>query len=181
MVIFLLRHSASHALNSRIPVGLVVVQSHTNGVRLNLPAYLVEEIKLKFRQNQHGISNTTVFHILFGSQDDVPGILRKRAVFGMVNDHGVAGHGQSGDLTERIDNSGVRIGDKNHIAFFNNSVSVIRCVEANTVFHDILCKIGGGNGHVSELAVDIHHFEIHHSDILFLNEGHNIVHIFTHN
>ena len=50
-------------------------------------------MEFELGQDEHGICNAGILHILLGSQNDVSGILIQRAVFGIVNDHRVAGDG----------------------------------------------------------------------------------------
>ena len=59
----------------------------------NAPGHIVKEVELKLRQDLHGIGNAAVFHVLHSGTDDVAGVLGQRTVFGIVDDHGIAGHG----------------------------------------------------------------------------------------
>ena len=180
MVILLLGNHAAHALNGGVPVGLVHIQGHADGIGRNLPAHLIKQVELEFRQDQHGVGNAGFLHIIFRGLDNVPGVLGQGTVLGMVDDHGVAGHGQGGNLAERIHHSGIRIGNKDHVALFHHSIAVIGSVKAYALGHNFLVKIPRGNGHMAELAVDVHHLKVHHFDSLLLNEAHDILYSFCH-
>ena len=92
MVTLLVRDHTAHSLVGAVPIGLLDVQRHTCTVGLNLPARLVKEIKLKLGQNQHRVGNAGIPHILFGSQDNISGVLVQRMVVGIADHHGVARH-----------------------------------------------------------------------------------------
>ena len=181
VIVLLLGNHNTLALDAGIPVGLVIVQVHTDGEGLNLPAHLIEQVELELGQDQHGIGNAGILHILFCCQNDVSGILGQRTVLRIVDNHGVSGHGQGGNSAEGVHYSGVGIGDENHIGLFHHSVAVVGGIETNALSHHFLVKIGCGNGDMTELAVDIHHLKVYHPDALILNQVHNILYCFAHN
>ena len=143
---------------------------HADGVGLYPPGDADEEVELKFRQDQHRIGDAGILHILLRGQYDVSGILIQRPVFRIVDDHGVSGDGQRGNRAERIDNGGIQIRNKDHVALFHNGIAVVGRVEANTVFHGFFRELGGGNRNVAELPVDIDDLEIDHLDSLRLDQ-----------
>ena len=159
---------------------LLRVEAHADLVRRDLPCYIVEEIELKLRQNEHRVGDAGITHILLRCQHDVARILVERAVVGVVDDHGVAGHRQGGDLTEGVDLRGSGVGNKDHVALFDHGVAVVRGVKADAVGHGRFGKILGGNGHMAVLAVNIDHFKVHHLDALLTNELHDILCCFSH-
>ena len=69
-----------------------------DGVGLHFPAYLIEQIELELGQDQHGVCDAQLLHIVLGSPDDVPGVLLQGTVLRVIDDHGVAGHGQGGTV-----------------------------------------------------------------------------------
>ena len=180
VVVLLLGDDIALALGITVPVGLLVIQVHADGIGLNLPTHLVEEVELKFRQDQHGICHAGVTHILFCRQDDVPGILIQGTVGGMIDDHGVAGHGQGRDLAEGVHHSGIQIGDKHHVTLFHHGIAIVGSVKAHAVPEQILIKVAGGNGHMAELAVDIHHLKVDHLNIFLPDHIQNILQGFCH-
>ena len=180
MVVLLLGNHVTAAFHSTVPVGLLSIHIGIDGIGLNLPANLIEQIELKLRQDQHGISNTHILHILLGGLNDIPGILSQRPVLRMIDDHGIAGHGQCGDGTERIDAGSIRIGNEHHVTLFNHCIAVVRCIEADAVAHHTFIEILGRNGHMTELAVDVHHFEVHHFDIMLFDHFHDLLNLVIH-
>ena len=180
VVVALPRDDDAAAVDVAVPMRLLGVEAHADLVRRDLPGYIVEEIELKFRQNEHRVGDAGITHILLRCQHDVARILVERAVVGVVDDHGVAGHRQGGDLTEGVDLRGSGVGNKDHVALFDHGIAVVRGVEADAVGHGRFGKILGGNGHMAVLAVDIDHFEIDHLDALLTNELHDILCRFSH-
>ena len=151
-----------------------------DAVGLDLPVHFVKEIELKFRQDLHGIRDATVLHMLHSGPNDVPGVLGQRPVAGGIDDHGVAGHGQCGDLAEGIDHRRIRIGDKDHVALLHHGISVVGGIKTDAAFHGVLRKVFGGNGDMAVLAVDVHHFKIHHPNSLFFDQVKNILNALCH-
>ena len=117
---------------------------------------------------------------MLGSQNDVPRVLGKGTVFRIINDHGIAGHGQGGNLAERIYCSGIGIRNEDHIALFYNGISIVGGIKADTGLHGVLRKILSGDRNVAVLPVNIHHFEIDHFDAVFPDHGKNILNSFCH-
>ena len=168
------------AVGNAVPVALLGVQAHPDGTGLYLPADLIEEIELEFRQHQHGIGDAGGAHIILGSLDDVPGILIQGPVLRIVDDHGVAGHGQGFDIAEGVHIGRVQVGDEDHVALLHHRVAVVGGVEAHTVRHHVLAEILRGDGHVAELAVDVHHFEVHHLDPFVPDHTQDVLHRIRH-
>ena len=52
-----------------------------------------------------------------------------RAVF-----HGVARHGQGGDVAEGINDGGVRIGDEDHVALFHHGIAIVEASKPMALF-----------------------------------------------
>ena len=125
MVVGLAGDNDSLAVDSAVPVGLLGVHLHTDGAGGDLPGGAVEKIELKLRKNQHGIGNAGVPHVPLGGQNNVPGILIQRAVFRVADHHGVACHGQGGNVAERINHRRVRVGNKDHVALLYHGVAVV--------------------------------------------------------
>lgn len=92
VVVALPRDDDAAAVDVAVPMRLLGVEAHADLVRRDLPGYIVEEIELKFRQNEHRVGDAGITHILLRRQHDVARILVERAVVGVVDDHGVAGH-----------------------------------------------------------------------------------------
>jgi len=171
----LLGYDAALALVGAVPVGLDGVHGHADAVGLEFPTYLIEQIELEFGQDHHGVGDAAILHVLVGSQHDITGILGQRAVFRVVDDHGVAGHGQSGDGAEGIDHGSVGVGDKDHVALFHHGIAVVGGVKADAVFHGIFGEVFRGDGHMAELAVDVDHFEVHHLNVFLADEIHDFL------
>ena len=180
MVVPLTGNDHAAAVDVAVPVCLLGVKAHTDLVRCDLPRHIVEEIEFKLGQNEHGIGNTAVTHILLRRAHDVARILIERTVGGIVDDHGIAGHRERRDLAERVDLRGVRVGDKDHIALFDHSVAIVRGVETDAVGHGRLREVLCRNGHMAVLAVNIDHFKVHHLDALLTNELHDLLCCFSH-
>ena len=180
VVVALPRDDDAAAVDVAVPMRLLRVEAHADLVRRDLPRHIVEEIEFKLGQNEHGVGNAAVTHILLRRAHDVARILIERTVGGIVDDHGIAGHRERRDLAERVDLRGVRVRDKDHIALFDHSVAIVRGVKADAVGHGRFGKILGGNGHMAVLAVDIDHFEIDHLDALLTNELHDLLCRFSH-
>ena len=180
MVVTLTGNDHAAAVDVAVPVCLLGVKAHTDLVRRDLPRHIVEEIEFKLGQNEHGVGDAAVTHILLRRAHDVARILIERTVGRIVDDHGIAGHRERRDLAERVDLRGVRVRDKDHIALFDHSVAIVRGVETDAVGHGRLREILCRNGHVAVLAVDIDHFEVHHLDALLTNELHDLLCCFSH-
>ncbi len=180
VVVALPRDGDAAAIDVAVPMRLLGVEAHADLVRRDFPCHVVEEVELKLRQNEHRVGDAGITHILLRRQHDVARVLVERAVVGIIDDHGVAGHRQGGDLTERVDLRGGGVGDKDHVALFDHGVAVVRGVEADAVGHGRFGEVLRGNGHMAVLAVDIDHFEVHHFDALLTNELHDILCRFSH-
>ena len=180
VVVFLLGNYRTLTLGGAVPIGLLCVHKGRNAVGLYLPAHLIKEIELELRQDEHGVGNAAVFHILVGGQHDVAGVLSQRSVFRVIDDHGIARHGQGGDLTEGVDHRGVGVGDEHHVTFFHHGVAVVGCIKTDAVLHGLLGKVSGRDGHMAVLAIDVHHLEVHHLDVLFADELHDFLYSFCH-
>ena len=108
------------AVRHAVPVALLGVQTHADGPGLHLPGDAVEEVELELWQDQHGVRDAGLAHIGLGGQHDVPGVLVQGPVHRVVDDHGVAGHGQGLHVAEGVHVSGVKIGDEHHVALLHH-------------------------------------------------------------
>ena len=174
VIVFLERNDIAGSFRCTVPVCLGSVHGKSDLVVLHGPCGLVEQIELKLRKDEHGIGDTGILHVLLGSSHDVTGILCQRTVFRIVDDHGVADHGQSLDIAERINGCGLQIGDVHHVALFHDGVTIVGGVKTDAVDHGILIKVTCGNGDMAELSVNIHDLEVHHLDVFFLDKVHDI-------
>ena len=82
VVVALAWDNGSGAVSPAVPVGLLRIDGHTDGVRPHIPGHTVKEIELKLRQDQHRVRYAGIPHIFLRRQDDVPGVLVQRAVVG---------------------------------------------------------------------------------------------------
>ena len=175
MIILLLRNNNTLSLDSGIPMGLINIQLHGNMLRLYFPAHLIKQVEFKLRQNQHGIRDSRLLHIFFRSHNNISGILLKGPVLGMIDNHGISGHGKSGNFAERIHHGRIQVRNEYHITFLNHGIAIIGSVKTNTVLHNLFIEGLGGNCHMTELAVDIHHLKINHADFLLPNQRNNVL------
>ena len=127
----------------------------------------IKQIKFKFRADQHLIRRTGGLHILHSPQGHIPGILIKRLVFLFPDHTYIAGHGKRGYIHKGIYDSAFRIRDKYHIALFYRRIPVIRTVKADPVFKNTLSEPFHRYGDMPETPVQIHHFKIDHTDVVF--------------
>ena len=94
--------------------------------------------------------------------------------------HGVTRHGQRGDGAEGIDHGGVGVGDEDHVALLDHGVAVVGGIKADATLHGVLREVLGGDGDVTVLAVDVHHLEVHHADVLFLDKLDDVLNLLIH-
>ena len=180
MVILLLGDHHAEALGGAVPVGLLGIHGSRDLTAADLPAHVVEEVELELGEDLHLVGHAAVLHVLHGRADDVAGVLGQGAVLGGVDDHGVTRHGQGGNGAEGVDHGCVGVGNEDHVALLHHGVPVVGGVEADAASHGVLGEVFGGNGDVTVLAVDIHHFEIHHLDALLLDESQDVLYALCH-
>ena len=174
MIMLLERNDAAATFGLAVPVRLLRVEERRDRVVIDLPADLVEQIELKLRQDLHLVRDAGILHVLHRRLYDVARVLRKRSVLRIVDDHGVADHGERLDTAERIDHRRFKIGNVDHVALLDHGIAVVGCIEADAVLHGILVEIRCGDGNMPELTVDVDDLEVHHLYILFLDERHNV-------
>ncbi len=121
-------------------------------------------------EDHHRVRDTGALHVLFRGKDDVARILRQRAVLRVVDDHGIARHGQRGDLAEGIHHGRRNVRDEYHVALLHHGVAVVRRIEADAVLHRFLAETRGGDSHVAIRAADVHHFKVQHLHVVFTDE-----------
>ena len=87
---------------------------------LSHPAHIVKKIKFKLWQNEHRVGNAAIFEIFFCRKHNVARVVRKGSVFGVVDYHGIACHGQRGDFTKRVNHCSVGVSAKKNARKFLN-------------------------------------------------------------
>ena len=180
MVVLLQRDDVSAAFRLAVPVRLREVHVGFLPPSLQLPAGLVEQVELEFREDQHRVGDARILHILLRRQHDVPRVLGQRPVVRIVDDHRVAGHGQRRDLAERVDHGRGHIRDEDHIAFLHDRVSVVGGIKSDAVRQIFLRKSRRRDRHVAVRAADVDHLEVDHFNVVFTDKLHDFLYVFEH-
>ena len=175
MIMALTGNNGPSTADATVPMGLLGINGHADGIRPYVPGHVVKKVELKLRQDQHCISHTCAAHIRLRRQDNIPRILGQRPVMRVVNQHGITGHGERGNIAERIHLGGLRIRDKDHVALFHHCIAIVGGIKSNAFCDGGFGEIPGRNGHMAILPVDVHHFEINHLDIFFLDTSDDVL------
>ena len=180
MIILLLGNDDAETLGGAVPIGLLCIDGGADLVSADLPARFIKEVEFKFGKDEHLVRDSALFHLGNSRLDDVSGVLRKRAVFGCVDDHCVTRHRKGGDGTEGVDDRGVGIGDEDHVALLYHGISIVGCIKSDSALHRVLGEVCGGDGYVTVLTVDIDHLEVDHLDTVFFDHSNNIFYVLAH-
>ena len=167
-------------LRAAVPLCLADVDAVARAFGAVFKHDVVEHIKLVLGADDHSIGNAQLAHILGRALCNVAGILIEGAVFGVVDYHDVADHGQGRNLGEAVDSRRIEIRNEHHIAALDRSVAVVGAVEADAVGHGVLVKALDRNTEVAPSAVDIGHLEVDHFDVVFLAHCKYVLKSFCH-
>ena len=159
-----------------IPFGLPGIHRIGSASGRYLIVYGIKKIKFKLRPDRNRIRRAGLFHILCGPQRHVSRILVEGPVFIRSYDTHIPCHGKCGDFREGIDHRAVRIGNKNHIAFFDGRIAIIGTVEPYPLCKNTVSKALQRYGNMPPSAIQIHHFKVNHTNAVFSAQ---LQHFFT--
>ena len=169
MISAFMLHLISEAAFRRtgIPFRLSRIRFIKRTVWRHLVIYGIKKIKFKFRPYQHLIRRPCGFHVIRRPQRNISGILVKRPVFLFPDHTDIPCHGKRRDFHKGIHHRTVRIRNKNHITFFNRRIPVIGAVKTDSIFKNTFSEPFHRYGDMPETPIQIHHFEIDHTDVVF--------------
>ena len=153
-----------------VPVGLSGVDPISALSGGNLIAGVIEKIKFKLGTDDHLIRDSGLFHVVYGAQTYIFGVLVEGGVLIFTDYTDIAAHGECGDVCKGVHIGGVRVGQKHHIAFFNGSVPVVGAVETDSIDEDVRIKPLHRYGDVTPASVNVGHFEVDHADLILLTQ-----------
>lgn len=147
-----------------VPMRLSCIHFKGNFVCLSLIIHAVKYMKFKLRSDYHFICNTASPQIILGIFRYVSGILVKGTIVGQSNHHDISYHRECRYFRKLIKRRRGQNRDKNHVAFFDFCISVIRTVKTYTRYHDTFFKTCFRNCDMPPTSVKIHHFKIYRFD-----------------